>query len=701
MSDVRALCRVVEDVGHTIQESPRSETTIDTDAILARLGLEETNNPDEMVSVLCAFNTLLKSALYESHRKTTQGLNPLDDAKTLVSDFETAAAETEDNGLIPWELDDFATCLDEEMFERLLDYRNVLTGADNPTQVIGELFEKLVTQSARRQQGQFYTSQSVSRLMAKWTVRNGGDTVLDPGVGTGVLSASVFDAKRHQGEEAASVGDLYGLDLSPLAVTMAATGLKLDDGNGTPNLEQTDFMDTCLQGEETTIRQRDPVALPEVDAVVSNPPYSRSGTLDGDRRRFNQIVDARAGLSVTEHTPLYVYFFAHATQFLRDGGRMAFLTPARFCDTNYGEQLRSFLLEQFHVRGVIFLESGLEAFDGARVTPCVTLLERDLGETSAPTTLLSVEHEVGPAAILNCLEAEQSGSTAFGYARTLEQAELSVDEDWRNYVRPSSLDSLPELRSFGEIAEIKRGIATGMNDFFCLTQTEVEEHGLDSDYLARVLRRTDGMDALRIDEEHWERRRDNGEAVWLLYCYEEDGDAVERDADESLATYLDHGEELGARETHLAGARSPWYAVDRRDPPDILATYMSKSGFDFFANEADIRTLNNLHNVYLHDDDADAAGAVLAYLNSSVADRVTRHLSRKYAEDLGKLEISDLEDLPVIDPDRLTEDTVTKLSSAFDQLCDSIATGEAVEESRKELDAVVEDALERVTSLTA
>lgn len=701
MSDVATLCSVVEDVGHTIREEIRSPTTVETDTVLDRLGLEGIDSPDETVSVLCAFNLLLKSTLYRSHREASEELEPLARPETLVSEFETAAAETDDNALDPWELDELATLLDTAAFEQLLDHRDTLADTDSPTQTIGELFEKLVAQSARRRQGQFYTSRPVSELMARWAVCDGDDTVLDPGVGTGVLSASVFEVKRHRSGGTASVEDLYGVDLSPLAVTMAATGLTLDNGGSTPDLAETDFMDTCVPGSETTIGQRNPVALPKVDAVVSNPPYSRSGALDDDRKRFNQIVDARAGLSVTEHTPLYVYFFAHATQFLREGGRMAFLTPARFCDTNYGERLRSFLLEQFHVRGVVFLESGLEAFAGARVTPCVTLLERDPGETNAATTFLSVEHEADPTAILDCLEAEPSGSTAFGYARTLEQPELSADEDWRNYVRPDSLDSLPELRPFGEIAEIKRGIATGMNDFFCLTRADIEEYGLDREYLARILRRTDGMDALRVDEDHWERRRDAGEAVWLLYCYDEDGNPVERDADESLAAYLDYGEEVGARDTHLAGSRSPWYAVDRRDVPDILATYMSKSGFDFYVNEADVRTLNNLHNVYLHEREADAVEAVLAYLNSSVADRVTRHLSRKYADDLGKLEISDLEEVPVIDPERLTESQVAALSSAFDRLCDSIAAGEGVEESRAELDAVVEETLDRLASLAA
>ncbi|MEZ3145552.1 class I SAM-dependent DNA methyltransferase [Halobaculum sp. MBLA0143] len=701
MSDVDKLRHAVEDVGYGFEERLQSAATVDTEAVLDRLGLEEANSPDETVSVLCAFNLLLKSTLYRRHREEFESLDPLEDPKEIVSDFRAAASQTGDDGLDPWKLDELAMHLDTEAFERLLDSRDELVDAADPTRLIGELFERLVVQSARRRQGQFYTSSTVSELMARWAVRDGDDTILDPGVGTGVLSASAFEAKRRQGGKRASVEDLYGVDLSPLAVTMAATGLKLDDGVGAPNLEVTDFMDACPRGSETTIGQQDPVALPEVDAIVSNPPYSRSGALDDDRKRFNRIVDARAGLSVTEHTPLYVYFFAHATQFLREQGRMTFLTPARFCDTNYGERLRSFLLEQFHVRGVIFLESGLEAFDGARVTPCVTLLERDPGETTAPTTFLSVEHEAEPATILDCLEAEPSGPTAFGYARTLEQAELEADEDWRNYVRPDSLDSLPELRSFGEIADIKRGIATGMNDFFCLTRADVEAYGLDEEYLVRTLRRTDGMEALRVDEDHWERRRDAGETVWLLYCYDEDGNPVDRDADDALAAYLDRGEELGARDTHLAGSRSPWYAVDRRDPPDILATYMSKSGFDFFVNEADVRTLNNLHNVYLHDGDADAARAVLAYLNSTVADRVTRHLSRKYADDLGKLEISDLEDVPVIDPAHLTESQVETLSSAFEQLCDSIAAGEDVEAAREELDAVVEDALDRLPSLAA
>lgn len=144
MSDVDKLRHAVEDVGYGFEERLQSAATVDTEAVLDRLGLEEANSPDETVSVLCAFNLLLKSTLYRRHREEFESLDPLEDPKEIVSDFRGAASQTGDDGLDPWKLDELAMHLDTEAFERLLDSRDELVDAADPTRLIGELFERLV-----------------------------------------------------------------------------------------------------------------------------------------------------------------------------------------------------------------------------------------------------------------------------------------------------------------------------------------------------------------------------------------------------------------------------------------------------------------------------------------------------------------------------------------------------------------------------
>jgi adenine-specific DNA methylase len=78
------------------------------------------------------------------------------------------------------------------------------------------------------------------------------------------------------------------------------------------------------------------------------------------------------------------------------------------------------------------------------------------------------------------------------------QREIVSEFDWTTYLDPKSVDEIPGLKPFREIADIKRGIATGKNDYFCLTRDEIEEWGLDENYLAPLIRRTEGVSDYEI-----------------------------------------------------------------------------------------------------------------------------------------------------------------------------------------------------------
>jgi len=99
---------------------------------------------------------------------------------------------------------------------------------------------------------------------------------------------------------------------------MAAVSLKSIDGAGSPDLSIEDFLD--LKAYEWTSEGRD--QSDPVDAVVSNPPYSRSQLLTEDEKdAVNTQISREAGIELHGKSPLYVYFLIHATQFVKPGGK--------------------------------------------------------------------------------------------------------------------------------------------------------------------------------------------------------------------------------------------------------------------------------------------------------------------------------------------------------------------------------------------
>ena len=96
---------------------------------------------------------------------------------------------------------------------------------------------------------------------------------------------------------------------------------------------------------------------------------------------------------------------------------------------------------------------------------------------------------------------------------------------------------------------------------------------------------------------------------------------------------------------------------------------MNRTGFLFMRNDADLLTLNNVHTIDLDFEFSQKhLNALLAYLNSNVIERVLSAESHDY-NGLQKLEISQLEDTPVIDPRRLSESKRQRLTNLFDYLC--------------------------------
>lgn len=683
---------VAEDIHVQLDFDSDSPFYSEVDEWMATHGLKRVADPERTTCKLAAYNRLLKITLYKIYRDGDKDLPPLSSDTDIYAQLVQAFAETGDHAFKDNLLDGLIEAVPDDVFDPLLDVRQHLIDRKASTEEVGRIFESLVPQEARRRLGQFRTPMYIAKFMADWAVQHGNDRVLDPGIGAGVLTAAMYDAK-HAADGQAHVDDMWGVDLSELAVVMSSTALKLTNGEGSPNFIQDNFMDTLAEGQPQRIDQQNPEILAKVDAVVSNPPYSRSHELNSDEKsRINRIAAAEASMKISQKAPMYHYFFVHAAQFLDDNGRMAFVTPARFLETNYGITLRTFLLNHFDIHGMILLDGDIPVFEDADTDPCITFLEKnDSGESDCTTTFVQAGEWPDAGRLFDAVAGDAQGETSYGFVNQVDQQELVAEFNWTEYVDPESVAAIPGLTSFREIADIKRGIATGMNDYFCLTQDEVDEWDLDEKYLVPLIRRTQGVVDYDLREyEDWRPWLRNGNEAWLLYCYNENGEPITDTDDPALQDYLEHGKDIGAANSYLAQNRSPWYVVDQRDSASILVTYMSKDGFRFIHNKAGVVSLNNLHNVFLDGYEDWQVEALLAYLNSSVANEIAKRSGRTYSRGLHKIEPDELKDIPVVDPDDLSTGDAMTLSRKFRNLCEASRSEDGdVEAAMRELDGKV------------
>ncbi|MFC7046552.1 N-6 DNA methylase [Halobacteriaceae archaeon GCM10025711] len=716
MSEAVTMRTVVEEAGEHIRAAINDAPTSLQDEVAEWIelhGLARLEEPQQILARQSALNLLLKATLYEHyHENTPDTTLPDFDAASARENFETAHELTGEAAFSEYLLDELVWLTPTNELSDLLDSREQLLKSDEPAEKIGRLFEIITPQESRRKLGQFRTPPKVADIMAAWCVQESDDTILDPGMGAGALSAAAYKRKLDRSPDA-SLADMHGIDLNELALVMAATSLRLLDHGGPHRLQIGDFL--ALEPNE----------IDQVDAVISNPPYSRHHELSDEyKARINEQVEQELGRDVSALSPMYAYFYYHIEKFLSDDGYASFITPSEFLETSYGESLKRYLADDFDIRALVLFDRGEDSVFAEAMTTSLVSFLRKPGDDDADelSRFIRVDEFPGEDVLMTAINDGVEGETDWGFINIVRQEELEAEDKWTEFFDPIDVDT-SQLTPLSELATVNRGIATGSNAFFCLTQSQVDNWSIEEEFLSPLIRNSRSVPAYDYRHEDWERQRSDGDEVWLLYHLEQldwDADSYQQrenttgiarlddyttgsssDDDPehpNVVDYLKHGmtDDVAAHDSYLARNRDPWYVTDRRNPPSILVTYMSRGGSRFILNESSARNLNNLHGIYVDVDLTDnELKALLAYLNSGFANDVVKRSGRTYSTGMDKIEPNELEEIPVLDPRGLNNETTDRLAQLFDELREVARKDEdGIEAVVTKIDALLEQELQ-------
>lgn len=263
-----------------------------------------------------------------------------------------------------------------------VDFRDV------PADIVGLIFQKLVSPEERHRYGQHFTGSDPVDLINSFCIRKADAVVLDPACGSGSFLVRAYYRKRAMDarrSHLSMLGDLFGCDIALYPAHLATLNLaarEINDEANYPRIDRRDFFDQlpgkpfCLIPEHATERKL-PVMLPELDAVVGNPPYVRQEKVDKKRKPYLAALmeDAFPGTKLSGRADLHCYFWPHAARYLKEGAVFGFLTSGQWLDVDYGFALQRWMLKHFKI--VAIMESATERwFPDARVKTCITILER-------------------------------------------------------------------------------------------------------------------------------------------------------------------------------------------------------------------------------------------------------------------------------------------------------------------------------------
>lgn len=615
---------------------------------------------------LVALNLILKMAIYETIRdhyglEKLNGTN-IHDLNNLINQLRNASGIDALKETILDELVKNEYSAIEHLLPQINRCIDKLKCSQND--IIGKLYEEIVAQEERRKLGQFWTPYDISEFMVQWSARNEKCLFFDPALGSGIFMLSALSTLKKYGIDAENaINNLYGIDISPICVLMSTTNILLRVKRAKPNFLIGDFL------KLTKLNMPFNVAF---DSIVCNPPYSRHHELDPEYKRNVAIkIEEMTGIKLSKLCSSFVYFFINAAQFLKPEGRMAFIIPYEAFEAFYSASLKKFIIEKLALKALILFDENGFAFPGVETAASVILVEGAEGDRS-DVKFIKVTKWPGVQRLLEVVENKNlKGAFEWGHVNIVHYSRVGVNEKWTIYANSEA----PVIHSslvvpLRELALVMRGIATGANEFFTLTDDEVRKWEIEHEFLKPVISRTRDVQKYILTREDLENLGKMGKKRWLFYC-NLNQEALENT---NAFEYIKYGERVGYPERSLIKLRKRWYELERREAPKIIFTYLTRGNARFIYNAADALALNVFLLIYPINEilnDPIKLKALLAYLNSDIVKTQLRRVGRTYGGKTLKLEPRELDNLPTLDVRRLSRNKLERLAALFDGLCSS------------------------------
>lgn len=471
----------------------------------------------------------------------------------------------------------------------------------------------------RKRFAQFFTPEVIADFMARWVLdgRKKMD-VLEPAFGLGAFCRSLFKQNpkvRVVGYEADATIYNYA------AENVAQAGSDV-------LLYNEDYLRASWEDK--------------YDGIICNPPYLKFH--DYDNASLVPLVNGQLGIRLNGFTNLYTLFLLKSISQLRDGGRMAYIVPSEFLNSDYGVEVKRALLRSGVLRHVVVVDFTQCAFDDALTTACILLCHKD---GSLSEVRFSHVSDVGQ------LQASLADYSAWA------ADQLKPETKWKQYYEGARSADYRHLVPFSTFAKVSRGIATGANDYFTFRESKKELYGIPERCLMRCVCHSTDVHGLFFTDDDFQRLSHSDKAVYLFNgCAD-----VE---DEHVRGYISLGEETGADKRYLTASRKPWYAIENRKPSPIWVSVFNRKGLRFVRNIAGVSNLTTFHCVY--DVGVVDIDVLFGYLVTNVAKEIFMDNSRQYGNGLVKFEPNDLNKGKAVDLRLLTEEEAQLVSAASQRL---------------------------------
>ncbi|MBR4171139.1 MAG: N-6 DNA methylase [Kiritimatiellae bacterium] len=446
----------------------------------------------------------------------------------------------------------------------------------------------------RKRFAQFFTPAPIARFMVKWALEGSSRAAIhDPAFGLGAFFAS-----------APLNCEFTGADIDEAVLLFFETHAERKPAH----LSRTDYL------LDFGTRH---------DNIVCNPPYLRFQKFL-NREAVFQAFRERFGVSLSGYTNIASAFLVKSVSELKRGGRLAYILPSEFLNAGYGTAVKECLVRDGHLDSVIEVECEHEAFGEVITSVCIVLY--DSGMQNDTVSFRKITSMV-----------ELSDVMERPPVNTISLNNLDVREKWGKYFVPDNNRVFPALhllRHLSEYGRFSRGIATGANDFFVLSKSDISERRIPNLDCRPCITKSQQLNGLIFTDKDFLKLSESNAPVYLF----SPGDIPDEDA----LRYIRYGEERGYQNGFITRHRKPWFKTEARGVAPILLNVFSRSGYKVVRNYSTALSLTNFHCFYPNLLYAKYVDWIFLYLHSNIGRKILSLSKRKYGNLLDKFEPNDL-----------------------------------------------------------
>lgn len=668
--------------------------------------------------------------------------------KQLIDEVNFEAVYEQDSIFDSLPLNDKSEIEVEELLNELETYN--LERFDHD--VIGQIYEEIIPPMERYSLGQFYTPPEVVELITRLTVESSEDDVLDPACGSGGFLVAVYNHLKSLKQESGRptlhqdiLDQVHGIDINRFPAHLSAINLavqNLDAETTDTSVFVKDFFDVRpgdeqLQKMESVSHSdgTESIDIPrQVDSIVGNPPYIRQEEISDKEKVRDHL--SRVGADLNSQSDIYTYFFTHATEFLKDEGKLGFITSNQWLRVRYGRALQDFFLDNYKIHAII--NSQPRVFEGQLVPTCITILEKCKNPTERDDNLINfiqIKKSMDVEEIIKKVDTDYEKDALYSekdYKITVkQQRDLKDDNLWGRYLfAPTEYWDIvnhPALVRLGEdnVADVSYGTKTGANPFFFLRESELDDWNIEEQFLTKSMKTVTQFNGLHFQSEESEFYLfDPHEFVESVLASdyqvadgikEEISEAEERykrtlgesDEDprplteteiyvtgmlkeqghEGAYKYVLNGIEQGYYDNTSVSDRKVWFDIGEFDRTRLIAP-KNVRGRPFFPMLSEAIPISDRF-FHLDVNDTDHLKVVAGFLNSNVGKMFFELHGTTQRGGLAELKGYKLDEFPVLDPVQIKDEQKERIKEAYDNLAQTGTHEQNAQEKVLELDRAV------------